>query len=422
MKEQFAGFYGPSEKDIDETYKDPKTMFIFDTNILLSLYRCEESTRIQFLNVWENLKDQVWIPFHVCLEYQRNRLIVIHSAREALKDVNKSLNSKLEKMFSELKPETLSRYSNLRNELNALKSELISKLSDFSDEKLEARRSSINFINEHDDLRDKIDELISGRIGKEPISKQIEEQNKSGTLRYKYKTGPGFADAKNKQDDRYSFNGINYDAQYSDLYIWMQILEEVKSKGIKKIVYVTNDEKEDFFYKINNKIRGPVESLVTEIKREANADIFLLHQIDAFLHHAVSSLNAKIDDSSITELAASAGPLLNGSKRISFSSLIPGIGSVLSGIAGDALLPHSTYYNNHDEIDQIISSYNSTRKNLVSVTQKINELSHEIERDNITSAEKDKIMKDIESLQVLDEELSNVLLNMRKKLEFIFSE
>ncbi|WP_220124447.1 PIN-like domain-containing protein, partial [Enterobacter kobei] len=80
MKEQFAGFYGPSENEIDEAYKDPKTMFIFDTNILLSLYRCEETTRTQFLDVWRNLKDQVWIPFHVCLEYQRNRLIVIQSA------------------------------------------------------------------------------------------------------------------------------------------------------------------------------------------------------------------------------------------------------------------------------------------------------------------------------------------------------
>lgn len=420
MKEQFSGFYGPSEKDIDETYKDPKTMFIFDTNILLSLYRCEESTRIQFLDVWKNLKDQVWIPFHVCLEYQRNRLIVIHSAREALKDVNKSLNSKLEKMFSELKPDTLSRYSNLRNELNVLKSELISKVSDFSNEKLEARRSSIDYINEHDKLRDTIDELTVGRIGKEPTNKAIEEQNKCGALRYKYKTGPGFADAKNKQDDRYSFNGINYDAQYSDLYIWMQILEEVKSKGIKKVVYVTNDEKEDFFFKINNKNRGPVESLVTEMKRETNADIFLLHQIDAFLHHAVSSLNAKIDDTSITELAASAGHLLKDSKRISFSSVIPGIGGVLSTLSENALLPHSAYYNNQDEIDHYISKYNSTRQKLISIKLNIEKLQQESTRDDITLEEKQKILEKIEEQKVLEEQLSNHLNNTRHELAFIF--
>lgn len=416
MKEQFAGFYGPSEKDIDETYKDPKTMFIFDTNILLSLYRCEESTRIQFLDVWENLKDQVWIPFHVCLEYQRNRLIVIHSAREALTDVKKSLNSKLEKMFSELKPETLSRYSNLRNELNALKSELISKLSDFSDEKLEARRSSINYINEHDDLRDKIDELIAGRIGKEPTSKQIEEQNKSGTLRYKYRTGPGFADAKDKQDDRYSFNGINYDSQYSDLYIWMQILDEVKSKGIKRVVYVTNDEKEDFFYKINNKNRGPVESLVTEIKREANADVFLLHQIDAFLHHAVSSLNAKIDDSSITELAASAGHLLKDSPRVLLSSLPRGFGGVQGGFSA---ITRSTHYNNHDQIQKYISDYNATRLELINVTRTIDYLENECERTDLTEEDKQKILAELELKQKIDSELSSILNNLKNEIDFI---
>ncbi len=418
MKEQFAGFYGPSEKDIDETYKDPKTMFIFDTNILLSLYRCEESTRIQFLDVWENLKDQVWIPFHVCLEYQRNRLIVIHSAREALTDVKKSLNSKLEKMFLELKPETLSRYSNLRNELNALKSDLISKLSDFSDEKLEARRSSINYINEHDDLRDKIDELIAGRIGKEPTSKQIEEQNKSGALRYKYKTGPGFADAKNKQDDRYSFNGINYDAQYSDLYIWMQILDEVTSKGIKRVVYVTNDEKEDFFFKINNKNRGPVESLVTEIKREANADVFLLHQIDAFLHHAVSSLNAKIDDSSITELAASAGHLLKDSHRILLSSLPRGIGGVLSDFSA---IKQSAHYNNDDKIEQYFHRYNMTRHKLINIKRIIENLENESERTDITDEVKQKILVELESRQKIESELSDILNEMNNELGFVIN-
>ena len=86
----------------------------------------------------------------------------------------------------------------------------------------------------------------------------------------------------------------------------MQIIDEAKEKEIKKIIYITNDEKEDFYYQINNQNRGPIESLVTEMKREANVDIFLMHQIDSFLHHAVKSLDAKIDEPSIIELAASA--------------------------------------------------------------------------------------------------------------------
>ncbi|MFW7208551.1 PIN-like domain-containing protein [Enterobacter sp. BNK-13] len=311
MKQQFAGFYGPSEHDIDSAYKDKNTLFIFDTNILLSLYRCEESTRLQFLEVWRNLKDQVWIPFNVCLEYQRNRLGVINSSRNSLKSISKVLNNGIDTVFMEFEKsgpirETLSRYSNLRTELGELKDSLSKIVSEFTLNSLESRRQNINFINSHDEIRDLIDELTAGCIGEEPDQDFIDKVNKEGATRYKYSTGPGFADAKEKQNERFSFNGINFDAQYGDLYIWKQIVQKAKDQQYKNIIYVTNDEKEDFVYKINGKIRGPSESLVTEIKKEANIEVFLLNQIDSFLHHAVKSLNAKIDEPSITELASAA--------------------------------------------------------------------------------------------------------------------
>lgn len=329
MKDKFGGFYGPTEVDVDAAYKDSRTIIVFDTNILLSLYRCEESTRTQFLEVWRNLKDQVWIPFHVCLEYQRNRLTVIQGARSSLKNIDKALREKLDKIFNEFSVDTLSRYSNLKNELGELKEELFEVVTRFSKGKLEIRRSSIDYINSHDELRDLIDELTEGRIGDEPTQKEIDEINKDGQQRYKYLVGPGFADAKGKQNDRFAYNNINYDAQYSDLYVWRQIIDEIKGKQIKKVIYVTNDEKEDFYYKVNGKTRGPSESLVTEMKKDAGVDIFLLHKIDSFLHHAVKSLNAKIDEPSISELASAAG-----GTHIHIGSLVtsPIVGAVYSAM------------------------------------------------------------------------------------------
>lgn len=332
MKQQFAGFYGPSEQEIDSAYKDKNTLFIFDTNILLSLYRCEESTRLQFLEVWKNLKDQVWIPFNVCLEYQRNRLGVINSSRNSLKSISKALNNGIDNLFQEFEKtntiiETLSRYSNLRSELGELKDTLLKNISEFTLKSMESRRQNINFINSHDEIRDLIDELTTGCIGEEPDQKFIDEVNKEGATRYKYLTGPGFADAKNKQNERFSFNGINFDAQFGDLYIWKQIVQKAKDPQYKNIIYVTNDEKEDFVYKINGKIRGPSESLVTEIKKEASIDIFLLNQIHSFLHHAVKSLNAKIDEPSITELSSAATSFVTESATFNLPAFLHAIKS-----------------------------------------------------------------------------------------------
>lgn len=314
MRDKFSGFYGYTNAVVDAAYKDATTVFVFDTNILLSLYRCEESTREQFINVWRKLQEQVWLPFHVCLEYQRNRLTTINDARDSLKSINTSIEKGICDVFPKLNNGTISRYTKLKSEIDELKSSLCDLVDKFSKSKLETRRSNINFIDEHDSLRDIIDELSLERVGSEPTQDEVDKINKEGIVRYKYNTGPGYADAKDKSDKRFSYNSINYDSQYSDLYVWKQILLYMKEKEVRKVVYVTNDEKSDFYYQIQGKTRGPVESLVTEIKREAGVDVFILHNIKSFLHHAVKSLDAKIDEQSINELA-SAGKNSNSINR-----------------------------------------------------------------------------------------------------------
>ncbi|MBK4597718.1 hypothetical protein JJP99_24610, partial [Enterobacter hormaechei] len=143
-----------------------------------------------FLEVWRNLKDQVWIPFNVCLEYQRNRLTVINDSRSSLNSVNKALIAGIEKIYADFEKDysirdTLSRYSNLRTELFELKDSLLKSASDFKEKSIHSRRNRIDFINNHDELRDVIDELTSGCIGEEPSQKFIDEVNKLGAVRYK---------------------------------------------------------------------------------------------------------------------------------------------------------------------------------------------------------------------------------------------
>ena len=82
----------------------------------------------------------------------------------------------------------------------------------------------------------------------------------------------------------------------------------------KDVVYVTNDAKSDFFFKIDGKVRGPNESLITEMKSRG-AKKFVLQNIDTFLHHAKTHLNAEIDDATISELT-NASPLNKGSTNV----------------------------------------------------------------------------------------------------------
>ncbi|HCM5461804.1 TPA: DUF4935 domain-containing protein [Klebsiella aerogenes] len=306
MRNSFSGFYGISEDSIGTVFTSDSTIFIFDANILLTLYRCEEETRNRFFEIWGNIKEQCWFPHQVCLEYQRNRLKVVKDSRDALDKIPK----KIKNTISELKThifdgdhnQTISRYSNLRGELDTLFNEIEGVVNGFSDNHIDIRKDNIDFLNKHDVIRDKIDELTEGRIGSAPQNQNdIDNLNKIGKTRYKYKIGPGFEDNASKKDNFYSYEGINYDAEYGDYYVWSQILEYVNSKPNSNVVYVSNDAKSDFYYKVDGKIRGPNESLRTEIKKHGAAE-FLLQNIDTFLHHANAHLGAGVEESVINEL------------------------------------------------------------------------------------------------------------------------
>jgi len=318
MRDSFSGFYGVSETTIGEVFKANNTVFIFDTNILLTLYRCEEETRNQFIEIWRKVKEQCWFPHHVCLEYQRNRLTVIKSSRDSLN----AIPERIKKVINELRNDfegqnfnqTISRYSKLRNEIDALLERFGATALDFENQSIKTRNSNIDFFHSHDVIRDEIDQLTAGRIGPPPLNQEIiNNLNRAGKERYKYKVGPGYEDSANKSKVFFSFNNINYDSEYGDYYVWSQILDFVQSSPDKNIVYVTNDSKADFFFKIDRKIRGPNESLTSEIKK-AGAKEFLLHNIDGFLHHANIHLNAKLNEETITELT-NAGTLTKRKRK-----------------------------------------------------------------------------------------------------------
>ncbi|EMX9090318.1 DUF4935 domain-containing protein [Klebsiella oxytoca] len=320
MREGFGGFYGNSEETIELVLKSDKTIFIFDTNIFLTLYRCEEETRNQFFEIWKKVKDKCWFPHHVCLEYQRNRLSVIKGSRDSLNaipnKIKNTINDLKKEIYGNTHSQTISRYSKLRNEIDNLFEKIDNNINSFISDSIDVRNEKIDFFNSHDVIRDEIDSLTEGKIGPAPASQKIiEALNKEGKIRYQYKMGPGYEDSTDKKNNFYAFNGIRYDAEYGDYYVWSQILDYAQSSDEINIVYVTNDAKSDFFYKLDGKIRGPNESLTSEIKNRGVKE-FILQNLDTFLHHAKTHLNVQIEQETITELsnASSISQVLTSNK------------------------------------------------------------------------------------------------------------
>src|SRR5690554_1006254 len=71
MKDLFRGYNKKTEKELKVLWEN--AIFVFDTNVLLNLYRYSEDTRNSIINLVENFKDRVALPYHTAYEFNKNR-------------------------------------------------------------------------------------------------------------------------------------------------------------------------------------------------------------------------------------------------------------------------------------------------------------------------------------------------------------
>src|SRR5690349_1378861 len=127
MKKEFVGFYKATKKEIDQAWE--KGYFVFDTNALLNLYRYTADTRNDFLAVLKNLKDRLYLPHQIALEFHSNRLNVIKLLNKSYSIIKERIESNFEK---DIKPElqAFKRHPSILVEnIIALYSEFITNMS-----------------------------------------------------------------------------------------------------------------------------------------------------------------------------------------------------------------------------------------------------------------------------------------------------
>jgi predicted nucleic acid-binding protein len=289
MKSTFFGFYSIKEETLKNIWRDDSTLFVFDTNCLLNLYRCEDHTRDDILNVMSKISSRTWIPFQVGLEYQRNRRTVIEESVNSLDKIKKEL----EKIYIQniISSSGIQRhlYNNLSDEITELQESLKKPIDEYITKKIAPRIESKKLISEHDNIRERIDSIIEDRVGAVPEQSIIEKINEEGKIRYASKQAPGFMDDVKKEVS--FFSKVELQDKYGDLYLWKEIIVKAKSEDIKNVIFVCDDNKNDWWYKKSGKTHGVLESLKTEICLEADLENFKIVSQLTFLHEAKSYLD-----------------------------------------------------------------------------------------------------------------------------------
>lgn len=277
MKRKFPGYYHPSEEQFNKMLKD--ALIVFDTNILLDLYRVSSDTSENLMEIIRKLDKRLWIPYQVALEYHKELFAVINNQIKKYEESSNAIKTIRERMAEKRNhpflPEDLSEKAmSLFNELESYFQQQQNKLQDIVME---------------ESIKEDLGDLLGGKVGDCLSTKELEDIYIEGANRYASKIPPGYMDAKNKQG-----NDV-----YGDLVIWKEILK--KSKESKcDVIIVTDDVKEDWFMQFKGKNCGPHPSLIKEFKDRTNQDVYI-YTLDRFL--ALSEkLKFDVKDETIQEI------------------------------------------------------------------------------------------------------------------------
>lgn len=226
-------------------------IFIIDTNVLLLPYTTSSSGFEEIKKAFSKLisNNQLLIPAQVAREFAKNR-------PEKIKTLFQQLNvtkSKIHKPVTGQYPllESLDEYKEaveLEKKIQEVQAKYSKKLTEVID-KIKQWRWDDPVSLVYKDLF-KPEFIKDLDLSEEDIIKDLERRNK-------YSIPPGFND-KNKDD-----YGVG------DLIIWLTILQISKEKN-KDVVFISGDEKNDWFYRSESQSLYPRFELITEFKNYSN--------------------------------------------------------------------------------------------------------------------------------------------------------
>lgn len=295
MKKTFSNYYVLDAQNAIQLWDG--CVFILDTSVLLNLYRYPAQVRNEALNILKTIRERLWIPHQVGIEYQENRLSVIAEQVGRYRSVEKMIseteqkiqadlaNLQLKKRHSHIDPDQLT--SSVRGSFDKYR------------ETLNMQRAQQPDVFDHDEIRDEIDKLFEGKVGEPFSQKDLDSLYKEGDARFAQKRPPGYMDDKKGKDERphHLWGDSIIQRKYGDLILWKQILREATRRPFRYAIFITDDDKEDWWWIVNSqgdKTIGPRPELVQEALSEGKMALFYMYNTERFLKYSQNYLGTTI--------------------------------------------------------------------------------------------------------------------------------
>ncbi|MFC7760180.1 PIN domain-containing protein [Catellatospora bangladeshensis] len=288
FNEQFRHFLVPSKDDIQQAFSSG--LVVLDTNVLFSAYRYTSEASEQLLTVIEKMRDRVWIPHQVGLEFYRNRVNVVSDLRNGYSSLLAHVNQTSAKVTKELQErvnELFKRVSLSEEERSLLTSSLNSAFDPLLEaiETLRKKHAQAGSLDDDPILR-RIETMLEGRIGA-PFGADTEAHMAEAARRIENSVPPGFRDAEKVEP-------------YGDYFVWAQTLSRAKEINARDLLFITGDEKEDWYRQVNRKNVSARPELSAEAREVAGCSLVMMNVGD-FLKNARRYLDATVSEETIRQ-------------------------------------------------------------------------------------------------------------------------
>lgn len=279
MRNAIKEFIELSEEEKKRIWSN--AIFVFDTNVFLNLYRYSKKTREQLFKAFKELNGRIWMPNHVAHEFMKDRYLVILEAITRYEELNKAAEKFLKTCLDQL------RLSEKDNEFIEAHNFIFKWLHDNKVDNLLVETPS------NDLILDQLLVLFEDKVGIGFTDEELTVIKKEGAERYNKQIPPGYKDASKQKGD--TENNC-----YGDFIIWKEILRFSKENKVD-IIYVTSDQKEDWWNIVKGQKIGPRIELRKEFECET-LQRFNIYTMSSFLSIFENGNDVQIDKSTIDEV------------------------------------------------------------------------------------------------------------------------
>lgn len=275
MRNTFPEFQNKTPAKLNDMLENG--IIVFDTNVLLNLYRYSSDTRQELKKVIEWCKDQVFMPYQIGYEFYKNRLVIINEIMHQRENIEKILDRFIQDCGNVCRQNS-DFYGIINDHISKLKDRIIQE-----DQKRE-------HFEIEDTIKNFLENIYDGKVGKNFSEDEQDIINKEAKERISKNIPPAYKD-KNKDNDN----------AFGDFYIWKQMLNEVKQKK-KDLIFVTEDVKEDWWQVISGKKIGPRVELIKEFVDINHGNDFHIYRISEFMQVMAKLMQKKIRTKALEEI------------------------------------------------------------------------------------------------------------------------